>query len=113
MLIRLARVSGFAGAHPRKRSLALNLRIDCPIECACIAMVKQVSSSCGQKRPTPRCSGGCVRPPRAGHALCAINRLRCRRSCAGRAAGERRRAMVQQVIKNVNAAHLSGVRCPR
>jgi Domain of unknown function (DUF5655) len=41
--IHLVRTTGFAGIHPRKRSLILNLRTDQPIQSARVAKVEQVS----------------------------------------------------------------------
>jgi hypothetical protein len=41
--IHLARTTGFAGVHPRKRSLILNLRTAQPIQSARVARVEQVS----------------------------------------------------------------------
>jgi hypothetical protein len=41
--IHLARATGFAGVHPRKRSLTLNLRTDHPIASPRIARAEQVS----------------------------------------------------------------------
>lgn len=41
--IHLVRTSGFAGVHPRRRSLTLNLRTDQPIASPRIAKVEQVS----------------------------------------------------------------------
>lgn len=41
--IHLVRTTGFAGVHPRKRSLTLNLRTDHPLDHARVARVEQVS----------------------------------------------------------------------
>jgi hypothetical protein len=41
--LHLVRTTGFAGVHPRKRSLILNLRTAQPIQSARIAKVEQVS----------------------------------------------------------------------
>jgi len=43
--IHLVRTSGFAGVHPRKRSLMLNLRIDHPLTSPRVARVEQVSKN--------------------------------------------------------------------
>jgi hypothetical protein len=43
--IHLVRTSGFAGAHPRKSALILNLRTDYPIDSPRIAKREQVSKS--------------------------------------------------------------------
>ena len=43
--IHLVRTSGFAGVHPRKRSLTLNLRIDHPLAGPRVARVEQVSKN--------------------------------------------------------------------
>lgn len=43
--IHLTRTTGFAGAHPRKQSLLLNLRTAQPIDSPRIAKVEQVSKS--------------------------------------------------------------------
>jgi Domain of unknown function (DUF5655) len=43
--VHLVRATGFAGVHPRKRSLILNLRTDRPLESARIARVEQVSKN--------------------------------------------------------------------
>ncbi|MBK9713984.1 MAG: hypothetical protein IPO81_22180 [Kouleothrix sp.] len=43
--IHLARATGFAGVHPRKRSLTLNLRTDSPIASPRLARVERVSKN--------------------------------------------------------------------
>jgi hypothetical protein len=43
--IHLVRATSFAGVHPRKRSLTLNLRTDRPFESTRIARVEQVSKN--------------------------------------------------------------------
>ena len=43
--IHLVRTSGFAGIHPRKRSLMLNLRLDHPLTSPRAARVEQVSKN--------------------------------------------------------------------
>ena len=43
--IHLVRTSGFAGVHPRKRSLTLNLRTDSPIASPRLARVERVSKN--------------------------------------------------------------------
>ena len=43
--IHLLRVSGFAGVHPRKSFLVLNLRTDRPIESPRVGRIEQVSKN--------------------------------------------------------------------
>jgi Domain of unknown function (DUF5655) len=43
--IHLVHTTGFAGVHPRKRSLTLNLRTDRPLASARIVRVEQVSKN--------------------------------------------------------------------